>query len=296
MSSDNDDSSVFNEPHFGSEPKRIDPSEAKAEQTLRGSGDRAEDRQRTGQSVYDEPDVLPDRPAEILDQTWSCDRCGYNLRGLQTGHPCPECGHRSVYRPAPAGAVSYASWLAGRMQATSPGRGWAVAAVLAVAGGLWAVLAALAGTTALGFVGLFDLWRTVVLGPAVEEVMKIAAVAVIVEVRPYLFRRVEQLWAATIGAAVLFAAIENVLYLVFTLPNPTVSYSVWRWTVCVGIHVGCTMVATRGLIDVWQTSITELRQPRLAGGMRALAVAVIIHGSYNAMVILFDYLSPYLNI
>ncbi len=296
MSSNHDDPSVFNEPPFGSEPQRIDPSEAKAEQTLSRSGDRADDRQRTGQSVYDEPDVLPDRPAELIDQTWSCDRCGYNLRGLQTGHPCPECGHRALYRPAPAGAASYASWLAGRMQTSSPGRGWAVAVVLALAGGSWAFLAVLVGTEPLGFVGLFDLWRTVVVGPVVEEVMKIGAIAVIVEARPYLFRRVEQLQAAAIGAALLFAAIENVLYLGFTLPNPAVSYSVWRWTVCVGVHVGCTMVATRGLIDVWQRSITELRQPRLAGGMRALAVAMIIHGSYNAMVILFDYVSPYLNL
>ncbi len=296
MSSEHDDSSVFNEPQFGSQPKPIDPSEAKAEHTLnRAGGEHAVERQRTGQSVYDEPDVLPDRPAEIINQTWSCDRCGYNLRGLQTGHPCPECGHRSVYRPAPAGAATYASWLADRLQTTSPRWGWVVAAALAVAGGLWAILAALVGTSAVGFAGLFGLWRTVVIGPAVEEVMKIGAVAVIVEVRPYLFRRVEQLQAATIGAALLFAAIENVLYLGFILPSPDVSYSIWRWTVCVGLHIGCTMVATRGLVDVWQKSITELRPPRLAGGMRALALAIIIHGSYNAMVILYEYLKPFLN-
>ena len=223
MSSNHDDSSVFNEPHHGSAPKRIDPSEAKAEQTLSRRGDHADERRRTGQSVYDEPDVLPDRPAEIIAQTWSCDRCGYNLRGLQTGHPCPECGHRSVYRPAPAGAASYASWLAGRMQTRSPSLSWAVAVVLALAGGLWAFPAVLAGTAPLGFVGLFDLWRTVVVGPAVEEVMKIGAVAVIIEVRPYLFRRVEQLQVATIGAAVLFAAIENVLYLssTYSIKNVT---------------------------------------------------------------------------
>lgn len=296
MSSNHDDSSVFNEPQFGSHPKPIDPSEAKADQTLGGSGDHPDDRQRTGQSVYDEPDFLPHRPAEIIEQTWSCDRCGYNLHGLQTGHPCPECGHRSVYRPAPAGAESYASWLAGRMETTSLARGWMVAVGLALAGGPWAIVAVLVGTAPLGFAGMFDLWRTVVLGPTIEEVMKIGAVAAIIEVRPYLFRRVEQLWAATIGAAVLFAAIENVLYLGFKLPNPTVSYSIWRWTVCVGLHVGCTMVATRGLIDVWRESTTELRQPRLASGMRALGVAVIIHGSYNAMIIVFEYLRPHLNL
>ena len=297
MSSNRDDSSVFDEPQFSSDPQRLDPSEAKAEKTLRrSSANHADDRQRTAQSVYDEPDVLPDRPAEITDQTWSCDRCGYNLRGLQTGHPCPECGHRPLYRPAPAGAASYASWLAARMQATSPIRGWVVAVLLALAGGLWAFPAVLAGTAPLGFVGLLDLWRTVLLGPAIEEVVKVAALAVIIELRPYLFRRVAQLWVATIGAAVLFAAIENVLYLGFTLPSPTMSYSVWRWTVCVGMHVGCTIVATRGLIDVWQRSITELRQPRLADAMRPVALAVIIHSSYNAMVILFDYVKLYLNI
>jgi RsiW-degrading membrane proteinase PrsW (M82 family) len=130
----------------------------------------------------------------------------------------------------------------------------------------------------------------IVFGPTVEEVMKIGVASLVVETRPYLFKRVEQLQVATVGTALLFAAIENVVYLYVYHPNHSVEYAVWRWTVCVALHVGCTLVATRGLAAVWRQAVREYRPPKLAQGVRWLVVAIVIHGSYNAAALMHEFL------
>ncbi|KKM69975.1 hypothetical protein LCGC14_1445410 [marine sediment metagenome] len=282
MSTAKDRDSVFNEPHLRPDAGSLDPSESKAERALSkgaaGSGERYEN----APSVYDEPDFLPDRPAELIDQDWSCSACGYNLRGLQTGHPCPECGHRELYRPAPRESPSYRQWLTCRIERTSQRKAWTVAIAAALLGGPWAAVAALFGTLQGGLAGTSMLLLAIVFAPVIEETMKIAAAAVVVEVRPYLFRRLEQLQTATIGSALLFAVIENILYLYVYAPNHTAEYALWRWTVCVAMHVGCTVLATRGLAVVWQRSIQEGRPPRLGLGFRALLTAIVLHAAYNA--------------
>jgi DNA-directed RNA polymerase subunit RPC12/RpoP len=288
MSSPEDDQSVFNEPHLRPDLQPPDPSEIRADHTFAREGKQRERDHRDGQSIYDEPDVFPGRPAELVDQDWSCSNCGYNLRGLPTGHPCPECGHRELYRPAADGAPSYQTWLRKRLAATSLRRAWLVAVLAALGGGPWAVLAALIHTNPGGLAGYSTIMIAVVFGPAVEEVMKIAIAACIIEVRPYLFRRLEQVYVAAAGSALMFAVIENALYLTVYVPNHSLEYALWRWTVCVAMHVGCTLVATRGLVAVWRRTITEHRPPRLTLGFAALVAAIVIHAWYNAVVTVYD--------
>jgi len=288
MSRPEDDQSVFNEPHLQPDLKPPDPSEVQADRTLDREGQPREQDYQDGQSIYDEPDVFPGRPAEVIEQDWSCSNCGYNLRGLPTGHPCPECGHRELYRPAAEGSPSYQNWLRRRLADTPVSRGWQVAVLAALAGGPWAVLASLLHTNPGGLAGYSTVILAVVFAPVVEEVMKIAIAATIVEVRPYLFRRAEQLQLAAVGSALLFAVIENVLYLTVYAPNHSLEYAVWRWTVCVAMHAGCTLIATRGLATVWYRTITEYRPPRLALGFGALVAAIVTHAGYNAAVTLFE--------
>lgn len=288
MSKAEDDQSVFEEPHLRPNGRPVDPSEAKAEHTLRGESAEPEHRYRDGQSVYDEPDIFPGREPEVIEQDWTCSQCGYNLRGLPTGHRCPECGHRELYRPAARGAGGYQDWLTRRMAVTSDRKAWTVAVLLALCGGPWAVLAAFFHTNPGMLAGHSLIVMAVVFGPVIEETMKIGAAAWTVEVRPYLFRRVEQVQIATVGTALLFAAIENVLYLHVYVPKHSTEYALWRWTVCVAMHVGCTLIATRGLVEVWQQTMTELRPPKLTGGFRALVVAIVLHGCYNAAVVMYE--------
>lgn len=291
MSRHEDEQSIRNEPHLRPDARPVDPSEARADRVLRREGERGETTYQDGQSIYDEPDVLPGRPGEVVEQNWSCSKCGYNLRGLPTHHRCPECGHRELYRPAPRGSASYQEWLRRRVMATSPARAWATVVLAALCSGVGGLLAAMFGTDPGILVAPPSMiLLAVVFGPTVEETMKIAAAACVVEVRPYLFRQVEQVQVATVGAALLFAALENVIYLYVYIPNHSVEFALWRWTVCVAMHVGCTLVASRGLVSVWQQAITELRPPRIARGLRWLVIAIVLHASYNAAVVAYELL------
>lgn len=277
MSTEEDRHSVFNEPHLRNNSAQPPSSDAKPKWTY---GD--------GESVYDELDIFPGRAPGTIEQDWSCSQCGYNLRGLRVGHPCPECGHREPYRPPPAGAPSYQTWLEQRIGQTSSRTGWWIAIGAALCGGPWAVLAALLSTGATDWAVFGMGILMIVYGPTVEETMKIATAAYIVEVRPYLFRRVEQVWLATLGGALMFAVIENILYLTVYVPNPSTELVIWRWTGCTALHIGCTAVATRGLTRVWLRTITEHRRPRFTSAVSALVVGIVIHGTYNLLALVYE--------
>ena len=290
MSQHEDEQRIHNEPHLHPDHKRADPSEARAARTLRRESPQEEATYRDGRSVYDEPDVFPDRPQEIVDQDWSCSQCGYNLRGLPAHHPCPECGHRELYRPPPAGSKSFRAWFEARAANVTLTQAWTVAIAAAFGGGLVGVVSALFGTDPLAIPGKGLLLIVVVFAPAIEETMKIAIAAYVVEVRPYLFQRVEQLQVATIGAALLFASIENVMYINIMASNPSVEYMLYRWIACTSLHVGCTLVAARGLAEVWRRAVTEYRPPQFTLGLRWLVIAITIHGCYNAGAATFAWL------
>lgn len=291
MPRSNDPHSVHNEPHLRPRvpPPQGDDDETRAAERLRREAARPAPEYRDGQSIYDEPDMFPGRNAEIVEQDWTCSRCGYNLRGLPTHHPCPECGHRELYRPAPSNATSYAVWLRARQAETSEAKSWGVAIVLALLGGPWAVITALMGADPMTFTAGAMLLLVVVFGPLTEEVMKVGLVLWAVETRPYLFRRVDQIQLATIGAALVFAVIENLIYLNIYIPNASLLMVLWRWTVCVALHIGCTLVATRGLVAVWQRATTESRRPQLDQGLRWIVIAAIIHAAYNFTAVALEY-------
>jgi hypothetical protein len=240
---------------------------------------------RSGQSVYDEPDIFPGRTGEILDADWRCDHCGYNLRGRPLEAPCPECGQRTYYRPPPPEADSYRSWLTAHLARRSVVGAWPRVIAVALAGGPWAVLAVLTQFGPTGAVGGSVPLMTIVFAPVIEETMKIALAGYIVEMRPYLFFNTAQIRTAAVGSALAFAVLENLAYLHIYTTNPSATLMLWRWLVCTGVHLGCTAVAAQGLILVWQRTMEEYREPRIGSIMPWLAAAMVLHGMYNAAVV-----------
>ncbi len=281
MNARNDGDSVFEEPHKQNNQSDPDPSEAKAARSLRNESGAPNDPTGGAESVFDEPDILPGRPEEIIEQDWTCSNCGYNLRGMRVGHPCAECGQVELYRPPPPDAVGFKTQFERGLAGSTPATGWWIAAAAVVIGGVFAVAGTLMKSVPLGLF-TWTILYSIIVGPAIEEAMKIATAAVVIERRPWLFRRVGQIQLATLGAAALFAVIENVLYLNVFSTNPSTGIIVWRWTACTTLHIACTAIAARGLIVVWRRTANEYRQPRFTDCGPALTQAIILHGLYNA--------------
>lgn len=235
-----------------------------------------------------------------------CSRCGYDLAG-QPESRCPECGRPPFEPPSPedavdhsvwdeptlstdiagappADAVTYAAWLQARQRATSRLESWCACAGLAVAAGPFAVIGAMRSSSET-FVGVL---LAVVFAPVIEEVMKIAAVTWALERKPYWFTSARQLLLCCISGGAVFAALENILYLHVYIRQPTPEIIAWRWTVCVALHTGCSLIAGLGLARIWRRTMSARTRPDLGTGYRYLLTAIVIHATYNALAVLFS--------
>jgi RsiW-degrading membrane proteinase PrsW (M82 family) len=86
----------------------------------------------------------------------------------------------------------------------------------------------------------------------------------------------------------MFAIIENFLYLFVYVPDPPLWLVLWRWTVCVALHVGCTLIAGFGAAKVWQKQVSQMRRVPVPVDMRYLVAAILVHGVYNGSVTILE--------
>ncbi|MCH7872214.1 MAG: PrsW family intramembrane metalloprotease, partial [Planctomycetes bacterium] len=279
------DDSVHDEPHMRASPAEVPPS---PEHSVLREAEGAPSAQRPGSedaalhSVHDEPGIFPETEPRLIDRDWTCGKCGYNLRGLEAGRRCPECGQIELYRPPPPGARGYAHWLWDKASEAKAWHVWAAVAGATLVGGLLGVIGTFFTISPLGMPFGGKILQSVLMAPPVEEVMKLAAAALLVERMPYLVRSRSQLLLVGLGSGLGFAVIENILYLTVYINSPSLFLVLWRWIVCTALHVTCTYIAVCGLAKVWERTVREGRPPRmsLAGG--ALITAIVIHGAYNA--------------
>ena len=127
-----------------------------------------------------------------------------------------------------------------------------------------------------------------VFGPAVEEILKVALVLWIVERRPYLFKRTAEVLLCGLAGGIVFAVIENIVYLQVYIPDPSAEIIRWRWTICVLLHTSCSGIAAWGIGREWRSSMESKRRPQMGNAFGFLVAAVLIHGLYNGVMTLLS--------
>lgn len=279
------DHSVDAEPHLQKEPFNSDPSEKNASQQL--ARDRAgadPDEERAEHSVFDEPTTLPNRPPMMIERDWTCRNCGYNLRGLMTGHQCPECGSVERYEPPREGELTYWQWLAEHKAGVSPRKSWLIAALVPAFGVPFGLVCALVTVEYAGVINF------VVVGPVIAEVLKVAVGSTLIERRGFQIRRAGQVYLMMLGSAIVFAAAQNAVYLMLLFRNSPIELVAYRWFACLPLHVLCTLIATRGLVSVWERTVRERRAISVTRAYPSLVAAIVLHAVYNACVYLGGHL------
>jgi len=165
---------------------------------------------------------------------------------------------RELIGSTPKDAVTWLRWYRQQVDQTTTATTWGVTLIAALVSGVVAVV----GAVFLQLGTASYVLATVVAAPVTEEIMKIALVV----------------W--------IFAAIENVLYLSFGDVTP--GLIAWRWSVCVLLHVTCSLIASVGVVKVWSEFQRQERMPRLADGAPWIVAAMLLHGAYNLTVTVLE--------
>lgn len=243
------DPSIEHEPHLSGGCVQSDPSEAFAEQTLHAESASQSEANQVEHTVWDEPALSPQLAGET-----------------------------------PEDELTYARWLEQGIASTSLGKSWATTLWVAMVAGPFGLL----GAIGAGQQNAIALAILVIVGPVTEEVMKIAAALWVVEKRPFLFKSGVQILICAAAGGIVFATIENLIYLYVYVPNHSLGFAAWRWSVCVGLHVNCSFVAGVGMVRIWDNAIRERRRPELALGVPFFVTAMVGHGLYNAGVLVAE--------
>jgi len=240
-----DEHSIENEPHLRYGSFEADPSEAKVDQKRKRPAQSEIDHEQVEHSVWSEPTLSPEFGNSPDADQWT-----------------------------------YGRWLQAGMERTTWLDSMLITLGVALAAGPWGVLGAFASAGATGF----GILMVTVFGPVAEEVAKVAAALWVVEKRPYWFKSSGQILFCALCGGLAFAALENLVYMYIYVPNHTWDFVVYRWTVCVLLHVSCSLIAGVGLARMWRDSIGNRRPPQMSRALPWLFVAMGIHGLYNLSV------------
>ena len=157
-----------------------------------------------------------------------------------------------------------------------------------VAGGLFAVPAVFLS----GIGSWFGFILLVFLGPFAEETLKQSGAVFQLEKMPGSLRYDWQFFLSGMLGGAVFSVIENLIYqnvyLSHLSPETLADVMAFRWTICMALHVLCTVVSSFGLRRVWRDSLAKERPCRISEAFPWFALATCIHGLYNFSMFLLD--------
>ncbi|MCH7547561.1 MAG: PrsW family intramembrane metalloprotease [Planctomycetes bacterium] len=177
----------------------------------------------------------------------------------------------------------YAELVLERFRATSPGTRFLAMLLAGLAAGPFAVLGALIKSLTLQ--GGYGYIAIVIVGPVIEEMLKVGAILWIVERKPWLVSSVGAILFVGAMGGLGFAAIENLLYLQVYFPDHGVDLAQWRWSVCVMMHTGCSLIAAIGVGRMYKQMLMTGRPAGTGIAFPWFVTAILIHGSYNAIAV-----------
>ena len=161
-----------------------------------------------------------------------------------------------------------------------------------IAGGFFAVPAVLLDSLSsmLGFI--LGILVQVVVGPFAEETLKQSGAIFQLEKMRGSIRYDLQFFLSGALGGVVFSVLENLIYQYIYLrslsPEKLASVMAFRWTICMALHILCTVVSSMGLRRVWRESLDKERPFRLSDAFPWFAAATAVHGLYNLSVMLLD--------
>lgn len=153
--------------------------------------------------------------------------------------------------------------------------------VWALTGGLFAIFGAIVKEVASPGPLL-----AILIAPVVEEVLKPSGVYYLLERRVrWLSSRIHVALLSMLGGMV-FAAVENVIYLYVYIPDHPPGLALYRWTVCTALHGVCSFILGLGLGKL----LPRMRRGEpfeLEDILGWVIAAVVVHAGYNTVVMFF---------
>ena len=156
-----------------------------------------------------------------------------------------------------------------------------VAFLAAILAGPFAILGGFMATRQ----GWYGVLYMVVFAPVLEELLKQSGMIYLLEEKPYRVFAGWQFVFSALVSAFVFASVENILYLnvyinTAALKDPQM-FARFRWTVCTGVHMLCSVIASLGMIRVWKKQLRDGKAADLNVAFAYFAVAMAIHGAYT---------------
>jgi RsiW-degrading membrane proteinase PrsW (M82 family) len=173
-----------------------------------------------------------------------------------------------------------------RLSNTTDSSRWIAVGLATVVAGPFAILGALLG--AGGTASFAILVVVIAFGPLAEEVLKASGALYLAEQRPWLIPAGWVLPFVTLAAGLVFAAIENLVYLNIYIADPSQEIIRWRWIAGPVLHGATSFIAGLGVRRMWMITNREHRVPRVRHAAPYLIAAVLVHGLYNLTVTLLE--------